>query len=88
MKKITLVLITAATLATSSLAYAGSAQEVNRSEAASLNKVGVVSSGGFTSLDELNASLAMKANDAGASYYRISGASGNDKISGTAVLYR
>jgi hypothetical protein len=59
-----------------------------RSEAASLQKIGVVSSGGFTTLDDLVASLDMKAADAGATHYRITSATGMNKLSGTAVLYR
>lgn len=75
-------------LSVTALSYAASPQMVSRSEAASLQKIGVVSSGGFTSLDDLDASLAMKAADAGASHYRIVSASGNNRLSGTAVLYR
>lgn len=75
-------------LSATTLSYAASPQMVSRSEAASLQKIGVVSSGGFTSLDDLDASLAMKAADAGASHYRTVSASGNNKLSGTAVLYR
>ncbi|EFH4698595.1 DUF1471 domain-containing protein [Escherichia coli] len=75
-------------LSATTLSYAASPQMVSRSEATSLQKIGVVSSGGFTSLDDLDASLAMKAADAGASHYRIVSASGNNKLSGTAVLYR
>ncbi|MGR7122783.1 YdgH/BhsA/McbA-like domain containing protein [Klebsiella aerogenes] len=75
-------------LSATTLSYAASPQMVSRSEAASLQKIGVVSSGGFTSLDDLDASLAMKAADAGASHYRIVSASGNNKLSGMAVLYR
>ncbi|STL59327.1 protein [Escherichia coli] len=51
-------------------------------------KIGVVSSGGFTTLDDLVASLDMKAADAGATHYRITSATGMNKLSGTAVLYR
>ncbi|MCS2164029.1 YdgH/BhsA/McbA-like domain containing protein [Scandinavium manionii] len=88
MKNTIKVLIAAVALSTTALAYAASPQMVSRSEAVSLQKIGVVSSGGFTSLDDLDASLAMKAADAGASHYRIIGASGNNKLGGTAVLYR
>lgn len=88
MKNISKAIIAAAALATSALAFAGNPQMVTRGEAHSLQKIGVVSSSGFTSLDELDASLAMKAADAGAGHYRIVNASGNNKLSGTAVLYR
>lgn len=88
MKNITLALFAAATFATSTLAYADSAMEISRVDASMLQKVGVVSAGGFTNLDELNTSLSMKASEAGATHYRIVSASGNNKLSGTAVLYR
>lgn len=88
MKNILNIAIVTAALTASAFAFAGSPQEVNRAEAASLQKVGTVSAGGFTNLDELSASLAMKAADAGAGHYRIVGASGMNKLSGTAVLYR
>ncbi|HCB2859792.1 YdgH/BhsA/McbA-like domain containing protein [Klebsiella aerogenes] len=87
MKTITRIIIAAAALTSSALAFAGTPQMVTRGEAVSLQKIGVVSSGGFTSLDELDASLAMKAADAGASHYRIVNATGNNKLSGVAVLY-
>ena len=60
----------------------------NKQKAVSLQKIGVVSSGGAATLDELDTSLAMKAAEAGASHYRITSASGMNKLSGTAVLYR
>ncbi|MCT4708883.1 DUF1471 domain-containing protein [Enterobacteriaceae bacterium H11S18] len=88
MKSIIKLSIAALVLTTSTLAFAGDAKEVNRTEAVSLQKIGNVSAGGFTNLDELNASLAMKASEAGASHYRIVGASGMNRLSGTAVLYR
>jgi|AGFT01.1.fsa_nt_gi Protein of unknown function (DUF1471). len=88
MKNIIKTAVITLSLAASTFAFAGSPQEVNRADAASLQKVGTVSAGGFTNLDELSASLAMKAADAGASHYRIVGASGMNKLSGTAVLYR
>ncbi|MCS2164485.1 YdgH/BhsA/McbA-like domain containing protein [Scandinavium manionii] len=88
MKNTIKVLIAAVVLSPTVLAYAASSQMVTRAEAVSLQRIGVVSSGGFTSLDDLDASLAMKAADAGASHYRVIGASGNNKPRGTAVLYR
>ncbi|MED7793192.1 YdgH/BhsA/McbA-like domain containing protein [Klebsiella aerogenes] len=88
MKNIIKTTVAVIALSVSALSYAASPQMVTRSDAASLQKIGVVSSGGFTSLDELDASLVMKAADAGASHYRIVNASGNNKLSGVAVLYR
>jgi len=88
MKNIIKTTLAIIVLSTTALTYAAAPQMVTRSEAASLQKIGEVSSGGFSSLDGLSASLAMKAEDAGASHYRIVGASGNNKLSGTAILYR
>ncbi|MFK3663245.1 YdgH/BhsA/McbA-like domain containing protein [Scandinavium sp. NPDC088450] len=88
MKNITLTIIAAATLVSSTLAFAGPATEISRMDAASLNQTGVISASGFTTLDGLQASLAMKASEAGANHYRIVSASGNNKLSGTAILYR
>ena len=88
MKNIIKTTVALIALSASALSFATAPQMVSRSEAASLQKIGVVSSSGFTSLDELNVSLAMKAEDAGATHYRVIGASGNNKLGGTAVLYR
>ncbi|SXF99589.1 outer membrane protein [Klebsiella variicola] len=48
---------------------------------------GVVSISGASTLDELTQSLARKAEDAGASDYRIISAGGKNKLNGTAVIY-
>ena len=88
MKTVTRIIIAAVALTSSALAFAGTPQMVTRSEAVSLQKIGVVSSGGAATLDELDASLAMIAADAGATHYRVVNASGNNKLSGVAVLYR
>jgi predicted solute-binding protein len=87
MKNIIKTTLAIIALSASALSYAASPQMVSRSEAASLQKIGVVSSGGFTT-DDLVASLDMKAADAGATHYRITSATGMNKLSGTAVLYR
>lgn len=88
MKNIIKTAVTLIALSVTALSYAASPQMVSRSEASSLQKIGVVSSSGFDSLDGLDASLAMKAADAGASHYRIVNATGKNKLSGVAVLYR
>jgi hypothetical protein len=87
MKNIIKTTLAIIALSASALSYAASPQMVSRSEAASLQKIGVVSSGGFTTLDDLVASLDMKAADA-STHYRITSATGMNKLSGTAVLYR
>lgn len=62
-------------------------ESVNPADAQHLNKVGVVSVTGATTLDGLEARLAAKAEAAGAKAYSITSANTNNKISGTAVIY-
>ncbi|MBS1205676.1 MAG: hypothetical protein H6R25_2575 [Proteobacteria bacterium] len=64
------------------------AQPVTAAQTESLNKIGVVSANGATTLDGLEARLAAKAQAAGASGYSITSAVGNNKLSGTAVIYK
>ncbi|HEY2453905.1 MAG TPA: DUF1471 family protein YbiJ [Scandinavium sp.] len=64
------------------------AQPVSTTEAQSLNKMGTVSADGATTLDGLEAKLAEKAAAAGATGYSITSANTNNKISGTAVIYK
>lgn len=61
---------------------------VSASQTQNLHKIGVVSADGATTLDGLEAKLAEKAAAAGASAYNITSAVGNDKMSGTAVIYK
>ncbi|EAZ0569945.1 DUF1471 domain-containing protein [Salmonella enterica] len=88
MKKVTTIIFAAITLTCTSLAYAGSAHEVKRQQGTSLEKTGVISAGGFTTLDELNSALEMKATQSGATHYSVTSVSGHNKLSGTAILYR
>lgn len=79
----------AAAIALSTLSFAAfAAQPVTADEAVTLNPVGVVSAHGATTLDGLEARLAAKAEAAGASGYRITSAVGNNKMEGTAVIYK
>ena len=64
------------------------AEPVSPSQAQSMNKLGVVSAEGATTLDGLEAKLAEKAAAAGASGYTITSANTNNKLSGTAVIYK
>jgi hypothetical protein len=57
-------------------------------QAQNMNKIGVVSAEGATTLDGLEAKLAEKAEAAGASGYTITSANTNNKLSGTAVIYK
>ncbi|SNY76852.1 DUF1471 family protein YbiJ [Enterobacter sp. CC120223-11] len=64
------------------------AQPVSNAEAQSLNKIGTVSVEGASTLDGMEAKLAEKAAAAGATGYSITSANTNNKISGTAVIYK
>ena len=79
----------AAAIALSALSFgAFAAQPVTSAQAESMNKIGVVSADGATTLDGLEAKLAEKAAAAGATGYSITSAVGKDKMSGTAVIYK
>lgn len=78
-----------AAIALSTLSFgAFAAEPVSASQTQNLHKIGVVSADGATTLDGLEAKLAEKAAAAGASAYNITSAVGNDKMSGTAVIYK
>ncbi len=64
------------------------AEPVTASQAQNMNKIGVVSADGASTLDALEAKLAEKAAAAGASGYSITSATNNNKLSGTAVIYK
>ncbi len=53
-----------------------------------MNKIGVVSADGASTLDATEAKLAEKAAAASASGYSITSATNNNKLSGTAVIYK
>ncbi|MCT4716015.1 DUF1471 family protein YbiJ [Enterobacteriaceae bacterium H18W14] len=78
-----------AAIALSTLSFgAFAAQSVSSAEAQNLNKMGVVSVQGATTLDGLEAELAQKADQAGAKAYSITSANTNGKMSGTAIIYK
>lgn len=78
--------IAALTLSTFSFA-ASAADLISNADAQNLNKVGVVSAQGASTLEGLEAELAAKADAAGAKAYSISSAMSHNKVSGTAVIY-
>ncbi|WP_313079710.1 DUF1471 family protein YbiJ [Atlantibacter sp.] len=79
----------AAALILSTLSFgAFAAQSINPTDTSGLNKIGVVSADGATTLDGLEAKLAAKAEAAGATSYAITSANTNNKISGTATIYK
>ena len=91
-----------AAMALSTLSFGVFAAEpVTASQAQNMNKIGVVSADGASTLDALEAKLAEKAAaeikkakvgenaaPAGASGYSITSATNNNKLSGTAVIYK
>ena len=78
-----------AAVALSALSFGAFAVEpVSSTQAQDLNKIGVVSAEGATTLDGLEAKLAAKADAAGATGYSITSANTNNKVSGTAVIYK
>ena len=86
MKTIKYAVAAVALSAQSFVAFA--VEPVSSTQAQNMNKVGVVSADGATTLDGLEAKLAEKAAAAGASGYTITSANGNNKLSGTAVIYK
>lgn len=88
MKKVLTTVLTTMTLTLATLAHADSVQEISKMKGSMMEKTGVVSVSGVTSLDELNMALAMKASEAGATYYSVTSVRGNNKLSGSATLYR
>ncbi|MFM0961203.1 YdgH/BhsA/McbA-like domain containing protein [Yersinia enterocolitica] len=57
-------------------------------EPENLEKIGVVSAGNANSLSSLEEQLKEKADAAGAASYRITSTSGQNKLHGTAVIYK
>lgn len=51
-------------------------------------KMGVVSVSGASTLEELTQSIEKKAAESGASSFKITSAGGDNKLHGTAILYR
>lgn len=78
----------AAAIALTALSFGAFAAEPVTAQAESMNKIGVVSAQGATTLDGLEAKLAAKAEAAGATGYSITSANTNNKLSGTAVIYK
>jgi len=84
----TILVVTALVTALITANSAISAQPVNRMQAATLEKTGVISARGAYSLSELENKLKMQAMDAGATGHLITGVTGNNLLNGTATLYR
>lgn len=64
------------------------ATQIQHSPSTGLNEIGVVSASSASTLTDLENALAKKAEDAGATSFLITSATGNNKLHGTAVIYR
>lgn len=64
------------------------AESVTVTQAQNMNRIGVVSAVDATTLDELEIKIAEKAAKAGATGYIITSARVNNKLSGTATIYK
>lgn len=79
----------AAAVVLSALSFgASAAQEVSAANPQHGQKIGVVSASGAYDLDQLTSQLAQKAEEAGASSFKVTSASGYNLMSGTAVIYK
>lgn len=87
MKK-TLIAIAIGVLATLSFSVAGAPQQMTNGDTGQLRPAGTVSATGADNLDDLQAKLAEKAREQGAKGYVVESASGENKMFGTATIYK
>jgi multiple stress resistance protein BhsA len=80
--------ITLEAIAIATASFGSFAADLVNSQPAGQQKVGVISVSGATDLTSLEASLAAKADQAGAKSFRIIGAGGSNQLHGTAVIYQ
>ncbi|EKN3611215.1 DUF1471 domain-containing protein [Yersinia enterocolitica] len=64
------------------------ATQIQHAPATGLNEIGTAAASNAGTLTELENALAKKADEAGATSYLITSATGNNKLHGTAVIYR
>ena len=65
---------------------ASAAQELNHADGK--EKIGVVSASNALTLDELSTALSRKADEQGASSFKILSATGNNRLHGVAEIYK
>ncbi|AXV13520.1 DUF1471 domain-containing protein [Escherichia coli] len=68
--------------------YATAANELNRHDVFGLMQSGYISVGNLSTPEEIATALKDKAEQAGASHFRITSLGGNNKLYGTAIIYR
>lgn len=88
MKSIKNLAVVLALSVTAFAASAASAADLSSAPTSDMQKMGVVSVSGATTLDGLEARVAAKAEQAGASSYRIISTTGNNRMHATAELYK
>lgn len=82
------VKMTIAALALATVSFSSMAATLVDSAPANQEKIGVISANSGNDLSSLQRQLNAKANEAGATSYRIIGASGDNYLHGTAELYK
>lgn len=82
------VKMTIAALALATVSFSSMAATLVNSAPANQEKIGVISANSSNDLSSLQRQLNDKANEAGATSYRIIGASGDNYLHGTAELYK
>lgn len=87
MKKL-LVLFAAGVLTTLSFSVSAEPQQLTNGDTGQLRASGTVSVSGANDFDSLQAQLAEKAKEQGAKGYVINSASGENKMFGTATIYK
>jgi multiple stress resistance protein BhsA len=80
--------MTLAALALASVSFGSFAADLVHNQPANQQESGVITVSGASDLSSLEASLAAKADAAGAKSFRIIGAGGNNQLHGTAVIYQ
>lgn len=80
--------MTLAAITLASVSFAGFAADLVSSEPQQQQQIGVISVSGASNLSSLEAKLASQAEQAGAKSFRITSASGDNKLHGTAVIYQ
>jgi len=80
--------LTLAAIALTTVSFTSFAADLVNSEPQQQEKIGVISASGASNLSSLEAKLAEKADQAGAKSFRITSASGDNKLHGTAVIYQ
>lgn len=87
MKKL-LVMMAAGVLATLSFQISAEPQQLMEGQTGQLRPAGTVSASGASDLSDLQQKLADKARAEGAKGYIVNSASGNNKMFGTATIYK